>query len=327
MSSGVLAQNGSQTQLKHSRSAASGDGFWATVLRNRSEGKLRRLLNTWLQESLTTTNGEGGSPHPDSEVNDAKRRAYEQQVGASRGRHMSRERSQPRFIGQAPEYAYHAKDAEGTPRTNSPDDVMTTNLGEGGGGGSSPSSPNGVGAAPSFGAPPPPEPSGATGGDGVPDLPDIGATPSTVEVFRGEAVAAQLESGLRANREHSAGSGSLGGGSSSAGGSGAGGAPSESVGSSSRHGAASAQLEHAMHAMELAPATDSVDRSISCIECQIKIEGPVFMLNDHPYCCQRHRLLAYHKYERGQINARGLSASATAGYAQSGLRASFQAWM
>ena len=305
-------------------SAANGDGFWATVLRNRSEGKLRRLLNSWLQESLAPSSAsEGGSARSESEaeVSDAKRRAYEQQGGGGLG-------SDPQDIGLASEYAYHAKDSEGTPRTNSPDDVMTTNLGGGEG-----SSPNGAAGSPSSGAPPPPEPSGATGGHGggapAPALPDIGATPSTVEVFRGEAVAAQLESGLRANRARGSGSGSFGGGS-SGGGSGSSGGSSGgsggSVGISSQHGASAAQVEHASHALAAEPVV--ADRSISCTECQIKIEGPVFMLNDHPYCCQRHRLLAYHKYERGQINARGLSASAPAIlYAQSGLRASFQAWI
>jgi len=36
----------------------------------------------------------------------------------------------------------------------------------------------------------------------------------------------------------------------------------------------------------------------TCTECNEHIEGSVFMLQDLPYCCQRHRLTAYHKMER-----------------------------
>ena len=34
---------------------------------------------------------------------------------------------------------------------------------------------------------------------------------------------------------------------------------------------------------------------ISCVECGTGIAGAIFMLHDQPFCCQRHRLLAYHR--------------------------------
>ena len=36
----------------------------------------------------------------------------------------------------------------------------------------------------------------------------------------------------------------------------------------------------------------------TCAECNEPIAGAVFMLHDSPYCCQRHRLSAYHKTEK-----------------------------
>ena len=40
-----------------------------------------------------------------------------------------------------------------------------------------------------------------------------------------------------------------------------------------------------------------------CDECGCSIEGPIFMLNDRAYCCQRHRLSAYHKGEKAKSEA------------------------
>ena len=45
----------------------------------------------------------------------------------------------------------------------------------------------------------------------------------------------------------------------------------------------------------LPPAPQTLDH---CTECQEPISGAAFMLLDHAYCCQRHRLVAYHKSER-----------------------------
>ena len=66
----------------------------------------------------------------------------------------------------------------------------------------------------------------------------------------------------------------------------------------------------------------------SCSECQSDFTGPSFMLNDRAYCCQRHRLLAYHKFERGQIDHPGFrSTDEPDRLLASGVRASFRAWI
>ena len=60
----------------------------------------------------------------------------------------------------------------------------------------------------------------------------------------------------------------------------------------------------------------------SCTECGEAITGAVFMLHDMPYCCQRHRLVAYHKMER---EGKGGSSSPAAP-PTSGLRAAYATW-
>ena len=54
---------------------------------------------------------------------------------------------------------------------------------------------------------------------------------------------------------------------------------------------------------------------LSCMECGMLIQGAVFMLHDQAYCCQRHRLVAYHKTEKG---GNGSSSSSAGGGAASG---------
>ena len=79
---------------------------------------------------------------------------------------------------------------------------------------------------------------------------------------------------------------------------------------------------------------------ISCMECETPIVGAIFMLHDQPYCCQRHRLVAYHKNEREGQRAPNGSAIASAPPSPAmppapgsplmqptGLRASFPTWM
>lgn len=68
----------------------------------------------------------------------------------------------------------------------------------------------------------------------------------------------------------------------------------------------------------------------SCIECGVAITGAVFMLHDLSYCCQRHRLTAYHKMERDgkSISTRLVNGSnMPLQSSPSGLRASFVTWM
>ena len=50
----------------------------------------------------------------------------------------------------------------------------------------------------------------------------------------------------------------------------------------------------------------------TCGECGAAIEGSVFMLNDRGYCCQRHRLAAYHKSERARMRMGPVDAAASA---------------
>jgi len=57
-----------------------------------------------------------------------------------------------------------------------------------------------------------------------------------------------------------------------------------------------------------------------CAECQAPITGAVFMLHDRGYCCQRHRLVAYHKSERSSNCHARVVVSPT------GLRAQYGAW-
>jgi len=66
-----------------------------------------------------------------------------------------------------------------------------------------------------------------------------------------------------------------------------------------------------------------------CSECEAPIAGALFMLNDNAYCCQRHRLVAYHKFERDVIRSRslGVAEQSPAGLAPTGVRASFRAWI
>ena len=76
------------------------------------------------------------------------------------------------------------------------------------------------------------------------------------------------------------------------------------------------------------------------MECETPIVGAIFMLHDQPYCCQRHRLVAYHKNEREGQRAPNGSAIASAPPSPAmppapgsplmqptGLRASFPTWM
>lgn len=67
----------------------------------------------------------------------------------------------------------------------------------------------------------------------------------------------------------------------------------------------------------------------TCMECKEPIEGSVFMLNDLPYCCQRHRLVAYHKGEqlrKQQGELYSLSGPTTPSPHETGLRQAYATW-
>ena len=60
-----------------------------------------------------------------------------------------------------------------------------------------------------------------------------------------------------------------------------------------RHAEPSAEAELLVECVDAA-----TPRLRTCAECDESIVGAVFMLHDAPYCCQRHRLAAYHKAEK-----------------------------
>jgi len=67
---------------------------------------------------------------------------------------------------------------------------------------------------------------------------------------------------------------------------------------------------------------DSGCRLNTCAECNETIGGAIFMLNDQPYCCQRHRLAAYHKAEKQRLSSKGAPPLSLG----SGLAAQFGTW-
>ena len=84
------------------------------------------------------------------------------------------------------------------------------------------------------------------------------------------------------------------------------------------------------HSAPAMPSPQLSPRVNTCAECQSDFTGPSYMLNDHAYCCQRHRLLAYQKLRQDQPTGFGGSASSEAdahALLPTGVRASFRAWM
>jgi len=94
-------------------------------------------------------------------------------------------------------------------------------------------------------------------------------------------------------------------------------------------GAETGTKQHWAAASELAPSGKAlVSRAAvleKCGECSCAIDGATFMLNDRAYCCQRHRLVAYHKLEKERLRQRGIGPQPAA--EQGGLTASFVAWI
>lgn len=65
----------------------------------------------------------------------------------------------------------------------------------------------------------------------------------------------------------------------------------------------------------------------ACAECAEVIPGAIYMLNDRAYCCQRHRLVAYHKHERERKPLVPLTFGPSGAAEGTGLRASFGSWL
>ena len=60
-----------------------------------------------------------------------------------------------------------------------------------------------------------------------------------------------------------------------------------------------------------------------CFECENHITGPVFMLHDLSYCCQRHRLAAYNRNSKTPTTSRSSEPSRE----PMGLNSIYMAWM
>jgi len=77
------------------------------------------------------------------------------------------------------------------------------------------------------------------------------------------------------------------------------------------------------------PSTPGLSPCLNCLECEMPIVGAIFMLHDQAFCCQRHRLNAYHKAEKaGQSAGSAPSLNATnTTLVTTGLRASYATWM
>jgi hypothetical protein len=52
------------------------------------------------------------------------------------------------------------------------------------------------------------------------------------------------------------------------------------------------------------PSPQVASHITMCCDCAHPIVGAVYMLNDRSYCCQRHRLNAYHREERTRMTER-----------------------
>lgn len=105
--------------------------------------------------------------------------------------------------------------------------------------------------------------------------------------------------------------------------------PVRTASSSSAHGGEPlAPSPHAADAHPVGtPLAVPASPGLVCMECEMAIQGAVFMLHDQAYCCQRHRLVAYHKNEReAQKGGAAPLLSHGSPYA-TGLRANFSTWM
>lgn len=298
------------------------ESFWSIVLKKNSSNKLSKLLNHWVQESLKPP----GEHENTFEASESPRQMdlLTQTSGAAKKTALPNVSSAKCDSGFA-EYAYHKEDAEGTPRKDSPDDVIATS-----------DAMQGRRPTPSTHAPvpppnPPPDAESLSEMTSGPVL-NVDETPSTAVIFEGEREFPDPQAASRAaariaariaNENRTART--LPG-------------PQMPPTPGHRHPRPSPQSlspptaptttaagsSRAAEDLEL-PRLRNVN---SCSECQADFTGPSFMLNDRAYCCQRHRLLAYHKFERGQIDHPGFrNTDSPQSLLASGVRASFRAWI
>ena len=292
------------------------ESFWDLITQKNSSNKLSKLLTAWVQESMKPPcDREGMIEHSESA---RKLELAEAAAAKARAPNGYQAKCAPLDSGFA-EYAYHKEDAEGTPRKDSPDDVIATA-----------DAMQARRQQPSTHAPrpppiPPPDAEAQREMTSSSSSLNVEETPSTTVVFEGERQFPEPQANERATAPTVATPPT----------------PGHSTPGHSRHPshsrpraepispptaptAASAGAARAAEELEL-PRLRNVN---CCAECQANFTGPSFMLNDHSYCCQRHRLLAYHKFERGQIDHPGFRKSDDPGSLLAcGVRASFRAWI
>mmetsp|Transcript_2466 Transcript_2466/g.4790 ORF Transcript_2466/g.4790 Transcript_2466/m.4790 type:complete len:317 (-) Transcript_2466:111-1061(-) len=313
-SSSVNVMNTQQQQQQRQRDPES---FWSLVLKRNSSNKLSKLLTAWVQESLKPTEEQDVTLE---ESESPKQMDLLAQTNGATHTAMPNVNSAKCDSGFA-EYAYHMEDAEGTPRKDSPDDVIATA-----------DAMQGRRPTPSTHAPlPPPNPpphaeplSEMTS----PEL-NVDETPSTAVVFEGEREFHDPQADSRAvarvaNENRTART-----------------LPAPQMPPTPGHMRHPRPSPHSLSPPTAPTATSAgssraaeelevprVRNVNSCSECQADFTGPSFMLNDRAYCCQRHRLLAYHKFERGQIDHPGFqNTDDPQSLLASGVRASFRAWI
>jgi hypothetical protein len=279
------------------------ESFWSLITKKNSSNKLSKLLTAWVQESMKPPcDRDGTLEHSES----ARQMELADGVGTKTGVPNVYSAKCATLESGFTEYAYHKEDAEGTPRKDSPDDVIATA-----------DAMQGRRQQPSTHAPlppPVPPPDAEALREMTSSSLNVEETPSTTVVFEGEREFPDPQANERATAPTLAPPPTPGHSHPRA----------ESLSPPTAPTAASAGSVRVAEELEL-PRLRNVN---SCSECQEDFSGPSFMLNDHSYCCQRHRLLAYHKFERGQIDHPGFRKSDDPqSLLASGVRASFRAWI
>ena len=309
-----------QDQLRLAQGQRSPESFWSMVLKKHSSNKLSRLLTAWVQESVRPTDEPDNASAPPLQMDGLAAKAGEA-IRPAKESPMTQEHSSALDAPYA-EYAYHKEDAEGTPRTDSPDDVIATVA----------DMRRGEHPPASAHAPPPPNPPPDAEAQSEMTSPElhVGETPSTAVVFQGEREFPDPEATRRTVPAARNGAGAAT-------------APTAAgmqtpAAPNTQHRRDAASMPASPCRSTPAPAAGSASEPASpaahvrnvkwCSECQSDFTGPSFMLNDRAYCCQRHRLLAYHKFERGQIDHPGFrSTDEPDRLLATGVRASFRAWI
>jgi len=298
-----------QEKPQVSQQEQSQEGFWSLVLKKHSSNELSRLLTAWVQDSLRPADDRSYASEPPLQTEDS-----------------GKGNDAIKAAGGTPDasyakYAYHKQEIVGTPRKDSPYDVMATCDDMGKGGPAPQASVHGPPPPPN----PPPDAERMSQMTSQTDL-SVGETPSTAVVFHGEREFAEPRAARHAEpAPEPTASAPRSPGPTTA----AAQTPTSPVTARRQRSAPLLSEAHAAVGSSVAPAPHAAQRNVNiCFECQQEFTGPSFMLNDRSYCCQRHRLLAYHKFERGQIDHPGFrSTDEPDRLLASGVRASFRAWI